>query len=117
MNKINIGNRYQMEFHFDDGLCQLDNESVIINLYRMIQEQFKNIVKHAHAKRIAVTLAARDNLLTLTIEDDGCGFDPREGGKGIGLNNIKKRIESLSGKYILRTAPGKGCAIIAELPM
>ncbi|HVU83239.1 MAG TPA: PAS domain S-box protein, partial [Puia sp.] len=116
LGQINIQKKYSIEFEFDDQLLQLRDDRIIVNLYRIIQEQLKNIVKYADASRISVVLLIRDELIHLRIEDNGRGFDPRVAGKGIGLNNIRKRIESLSGKFILRSAPGNGCVIMAELP-
>ncbi|HVU94408.1 MAG TPA: PAS domain S-box protein [Puia sp.] len=117
LNRINVQGKYNIRFESDPDIDLLTDECIIINLYRITQEQLKNIVKHADAKHIAVTLAIRHDTISLSIDDDGRGFDSRTEAKGIGLNNIRKRVESLSGKFTLRTAPGKGCTIITEFPM
>jgi signal transduction histidine kinase len=53
----------------------------------------------------------------MRIADNGKGFDTKTKKKGIGLRNINKRVELLSGKFILNSAPGNGCEIIVELPV
>ncbi|MBS1602678.1 MAG: PAS domain S-box protein [Bacteroidetes bacterium] len=115
--RINVREEFTIRFEFDNELLNIKDDNVVINLYRIIQEQLKNIVKYADARRISVVLCSRQNTISLKIEDDGRGFDPRTTFRGIGLSNIKKRIESLSGKFTLQSAPGKGCTIMAELPM
>lgn len=117
IERINVQRRYSVECEIDEAVRGLTDDRLIVNLYRIIQEQLKNILKHADARRITVVLSIRDEIIHLKIDDDGRGFDPRTAYKGIGLNNIKKRVESLYGKFVLRSAPGKGCTIIAELPM
>lgn len=117
LHRANVQNRYVIEFRFDDKVDCIADDNLIINLFRIAQEQLKNIVKHAEARRIIMDVAAHEEGIRLSIHDDGRGFDPRMAIKGIGLNNIKKRIESLSGKFILNSAPGKGCTITADFPM
>lgn len=114
LHRVNIQEKYVIEFEFDESLYCLMDEGIIINIYRILQEQLKNITKYAEAKHITIVLGARDRMIYLKISDDGRGFDPRTVVRGIGLNNIKKRIDSLSGKFILKSAPGMGCTIIAE---
>jgi signal transduction histidine kinase len=82
-----------------------------------MQEQVKNIAKYAEASKIEVSLTRSGSTISMRIFDNGKGFDVKTAKKGIGLSNIKKRAESLSGKFILNSAPGKGCEIIVEIPV
>ena len=89
-----------------------------INVYRICQELITNCVKHARASFVNLQLFFRDGKLVMQVEDDGVGFNhhnPREG--GIGLRNIKSRVQLLSGEIAIDSAPGKGCTIIIDFPL
>lgn len=74
-------------------------KNVEVNLFRIIQELVTNSVKHAGAKEINVQLSMLDNMLQLTVEDDGKGYDPENtASEGIGLGNIKYRVDYLKGE-------------------
>jgi len=75
-----------------------DQQTQII-IYRIIQELLNNIMKHAAAKNAIVQLTFLDNSLNITVEDDGKGFDVKmiDPSKGLGLNNLKSRVEYLGG--------------------
>ena len=88
---------------------------------RIVQELVNNTLKHAAAKSLLVQLHASeaDKLLTLTVEDDGKGFDASvlNQAQGIGWSNIKNRVEFLKGKIDINTATGKGTSVLIELNM
>jgi signal transduction histidine kinase len=94
-------------------------------LYRVAQEALTNIVKHARATNITLSLQKRGNTIHFTIIDDGIGFDyhqylkrPRrrkEDKLKLGLQGLRERIELLGGKMFIKTAPGKGTRIEVEL--
>ena len=87
--------------------------------YRIIQELLNNIIKYAEAKEVLVQLAKNENHLSITIEDDGKGFDVSviKNKDGIGLQSMQKRIELLSGKMDIDSAIGKGTSVNIELPI
>jgi len=116
LNGIDIRKRYKIDFQFDDKLNDVANEVIMLNLYRILQEQLKNIIQYAEARHIAIIIKVCEKHISFTIRDNGRGFDTRSVKKGIGLNNIRKRVEALSGKLTLLTAPGEGCMLIAEIP-
>jgi len=99
------------------GDMNLLPDSYKITIYRIIQELIHNIVKHAHASQVLVQLVLEHPLLSITIEDDGIGFELKDGGcdKGIGLTNIRTRVENMQGAFSIDTAPGKGCSVYIEL--
>ncbi len=113
---INLNNQFNIQFDFDES-GSIINDDIQINLYRILQEQTKNIIKHAEASAIEIAVTLSANTVSLRIFDNGKGFNTMTSKKGIGLSNIKKRAESLSGKFILNSAPGKGCEIIVEIPL
>jgi two-component system, NarL family, sensor histidine kinase UhpB len=80
-------------------------------IYRIIQEQLNNIIKHAHAKNVWVELVENCQSVDLVIRDDGKGFNPKEKSSGIGLTNIQNRAELLNGTLEIISAPGEGCLL------
>lgn len=116
LNSPEIRQKYKVDLQFDDKLNDVANETVMLNLYRILQEQLKNIISYSEARHVAIILKVYEDYISFTIRDNGRGFDTRSAKKGIGLNNIRKRVEALSGKLTLLTAPGEGCMLIAEIP-
>jgi signal transduction histidine kinase len=88
-----------------------------INLYRILQEQFRNIIEHSRAKTVVMTLETDDRNVELIIDDDGIGFDPNHQVDGIGLINIRERVKHLHGQFEIITAPGKGCRLYITIPL
>jgi PAS domain S-box-containing protein len=82
-----------------------------INVYRIIQEQLNNILKHAQASSVAIDLNKQREQIRLRVEDDGKGFDPRARRNGVGISNIISRAELYNGKVEIDSAPGKGCRL------
>ena len=82
-----------------------------INVYRIIQEQLNNILKHAQASSVAIDLNKHREQIRLRVEDDGKGFDPRARRNGVGISNIISRAELYNGKVEIDSAPGKGCRL------
>lgn len=114
---LNIDNRYTIRLHCDELKEAVIPENIQINLYRILQEQTKNILKYAEASNIEIDVKFTGKTISLRIADNGKGFNLKTIKKGIGLSNIRKRAESLSGNFMLNSAPGKGCEIIVEIPL
>jgi signal transduction histidine kinase len=93
------------------------DSSAAVNVYRIIQELVNNAVIHGKASQIFVQLTITDGNVLLTVEDNGKGFDQDAAGvsPGIGLNNIRARVNYFSGKMELVSGPGEGTAINIEL--
>ncbi|HWB92507.1 MAG TPA: PAS domain S-box protein [Puia sp.] len=82
-----------------------------INVYRIIQEQLNNILKHAQASSVSIELNKQREQIRLCVEDDGKGFDPRMRRNGVGISNIMSRAELYNGKVEIDSSPGKGCRL------
>jgi PAS domain S-box-containing protein len=93
----------------------LDEDTLLpeqkINVYRIIQEQLNNILKHAQASAVVIELNQEDERITLKVKDDGKGFDPRIRRTGVGISNIMSRAELYNGRVEIESAPGKGCRL------
>lgn len=88
-----------------------------IHVYRIIQELLGNTLKHANAQNVSVQLLENEGNLLLTVEDDGQGFDPAKiDSDGIGLSNIRTRVEVLRASIHLYSAKGKGTFVSIEIP-
>jgi len=86
-------------------------------LYRMVQEALTNVLRHAKAKHVRVSLGEADGWQQLHIRDDGQGFNPDAVGAGHhGLLGMRYRIESMGGTLQLLSAPGRGTLVLARLP-
>jgi signal transduction histidine kinase len=86
-------------------------------LYRILQEQINNIVKHAEATKVWISLSNRDGKVILTVKDNGKGFERKTKTNGMGLNNIISRAQVFGGHMNLNTSPQKGCSITVILPI
>ena len=105
----------QLRFSDKDELDSLPNK-VKISLYRIIQEQLNNILKHARAHLVTIELKLLHKNIHLLIADDGVGFDSQLKPNGIGLRNIQSRAEFYSGHMKVTSAPGQGCTLEVEIP-
>lgn len=90
-------------------------------LFRITQEALNNVVKHAQAKRVTMTLESVPGRTRLTIADDGVGFDPKaqlqsEMQMNWGLITMRERAHAIGGNLHIETAPGKGTEVIVEVP-
>lgn len=99
------------------GLANHDPEQTIaVTIYRIIQELIGNTLKHGAAKIAIVQVTRSENLLAITVEDDGKGFDPGilKQEKGIGWINIKNRVDFLKGKLDVNSEIGRGTSVHIE---
>ena len=101
---------------FDD----LNTDSNIsIGLFRILQESLTNIAKHARAKKVIVDISKVKDMLQLTVQDDGVGFDTAVKGTDLtfGLLGIKERTYMMKGDFLIYSQPGKGTKITVSIPM
>ena len=88
-----------------------------LNIYRIIQELLKNITQHANATHVLVQLVMNEQLLTITVEDNGKGFDTEGVKKGIGLHDIQTRVTSMHGHVTTESGINKGTSVYIELDL
>tara|TARA_R110002096_G_scaffold369775_1_gene563228 strand:- start:76 stop:1524 length:1449 start_codon:yes stop_codon:yes gene_type:complete len=116
---FNPEDKYKVNFLFDNRIKELGlNRELQLNLYRILQEQLKNIIQYAKASTIDLEiLVDDDNTLVMNIKDDGIGFDSEKKMKGIGLANMKRRSMLFQGDFTLESSPNNGCQISIEIPI
>ncbi|MCG8468335.1 MAG: PAS domain-containing sensor histidine kinase [Gemmatimonadetes bacterium] len=99
----------------------LDHEGNLA-LYRIVQEALSNVVRHADATKVVVSLQVEDGILRASVEDDGCGFaveaEPASnGGRGLGIIGMQERATILGGSVRLESEAGRGTTVTVELPV
>lgn len=116
--KQNLDDRYKLIFKFDKKSEMLElNEQLHLNLYRIAQEQWRNIEKYANAKSITVSLNVINSDLEMTISDDGIGFEVDKKTEGIGIRNMKRRAEMFNGQMSIESEPQNGSKISLRVPI
>ena len=93
------------------------NDKFKLNVYRIIQEQLTNILKHSRATEINISLLQNKRSIMLTISDNGIGFDTEKKQKGIGIANIKSRAVSYNGMAEFISQPDLGCVLTVRFPL
>ena len=95
------------------------SSTVEVELYRIVQEALNNAVRHARAEAIEVDVDAVGGMVTITVRDDGVGFDPAASAireRRLGLTSMRERAESLGGTLTVETAPRSGTTVRVEVP-
>ena len=95
--------------------CSLKQE-VHLGMYRILQEQLNNVLKHAEASEVTVQLEQKESNLRLCIIDNGKGFEVKQNKAGIGLMNMQTRAENLNGTFEVASQPGQGCRVEVVVP-
>lgn len=92
-----------------------------MQLVRVIQEALTNVRKHARASNTLVKLKRHDGLLSVSVEDDGQGFDSTRGemlpGGGYGIATMRERVSGIGGRLAIESAPGNGTIVVATVPL
>lgn len=94
-------------------------QTTAITIYRIVQELINNTIKHATAQNAIVQLSKVGNVLNITVEDDGKGFNPNtlQQPAGMGWSNIQNRITFLNGSVDIQSQPGNGTSVFIEVPV
>jgi signal transduction histidine kinase len=108
------GLRVDLEAQLGDVRLPSDAETT---LYRVIQEALTNVIKHAGANRVSILLQRKKNTAVAVIEDDGSGFDARDGRPdALGLVGMRERVSLAGGRLQIESTPGSGTTVVAEVP-
>jgi signal transduction histidine kinase len=100
------------------GSVKVD-EKRSLNIFRLYQEALTNVARHANASLVATVFQVQDGVLSLTIVDNGCGFDPEKAKMdgALGLIGMKERAEIVGGELLIESGSGKGTAIRLTIPI
>lgn len=110
IKQINVFKKIELP---DEALIEAKVKTTV---FRIIQEQLANVVKHSEARNLFIDLAFNNRDLELIIRDDGRGFDITNYNKGMGFLNMKSRAALMDGKVLITSAPGDGCQVQVIIP-
>ncbi|MDR3219833.1 MAG: tetratricopeptide repeat protein [Dysgonamonadaceae bacterium] len=104
----------QVDFQFY-GEEKHTSENLELLIYRCVHELVNNAIKYSGAKHINVQMIQNENNISLTVHDDGCGFDPQKVKQGMGLKNLTDRLTVFNGALDIVSTPGNGTEVNVEL--
>jgi PAS domain S-box-containing protein len=119
-----MGHKYNFSYSFkDDGNPKPMSEDIRIAVYQAVRELLTNVIKHAQAKKVNVSMFRNNDQVYVNVDDDGVGFDvavyksckPSE--RGFGLFSINERIEYLGGDFKIESSPEHGCCVTLIVPL
>ena len=100
------------------GLQERLDPALEMMLYRVLQELVNNILKHAKASVVSIQLIRHEDSIVLQVEDNGVGFAQDPGSSdGLGMTNIRSRVELLQGSFFIDSQPGHGTTAVVEVPV
>ncbi len=116
-NEINKSGALEISYQSIGVANEIIEPTTAITVYRIVQELINNTMKHAAAKTAIVQVTKSDTHLSVTVEDDGNGFDTTilNQAKGIGWSNIQNRVEFLKGTIDVQSEKGKGTSVHIEM--
>ena len=109
----------QLEFAAEEVDVPRLTSLTAATMYRILQETLTNVVRHARATTVTVSLSRTRAALTLLVRDDGAGFDARlvqATARGLGLRGMRERVTLLGGSIDIESAPGRGTVVRAQIP-
>ncbi|MFL5788193.1 MAG: GAF domain-containing protein, partial [Flavisolibacter sp.] len=116
LNKTGL---YSASLHLNGVVSKFESNRELV-IFRIVQELLNNVVKHANASMIKITMDYQVNKLVITVEDNGKGFDAQiqliEENKGLGLRNIFNRISFIKGTIDIKSEPDRGTVVVIDLP-
>lgn len=116
-NQINQAGTMKVEVTSQgNGKKSLDSNLELM-LYRIVQEQLNNIIKYAQATHVQILLRVDHDEVFMSLSDNGIGFDPAKKAKGIGLKNIRSRVEFYAGRLNIVSRPNQGCLMEISIPV
>lgn len=118
LDNFNVKQQYDITLDIDFTFMKSRlNTDLQLNLYRILQEQMRNIVKYAEATQLRIACSEEDGHIRFTVADNGVGFDISTVKKGIGLANIRRRAELFNGSMDIDSRPGQGCTLHIRIPV
>ncbi len=117
-DSLNNSVSLKVRFQFFGEFKRIE-QKVEIGAYRIVQELINNAVKHAEASELIVQMIQEPNRLSLIVQDNGKGFDINvvKQAKGIGLQSVQTRVDSLNGHFDFFSEPGKGSEFTIEFKL
>ncbi len=113
---LNLNTKTQ--FHLiTHGIEDRLNPKMEYQLYSIALELVNNVLKHAHAQQVWISISQQKELLSMTVSDDGIGMTNVQNATGVGLRNINARVEALQGTWTVDSKPKIGTKVMVEVPI
>ena len=121
LDKIRRGDTLDITLNYFGDFSRLSDHDKLM-VYRIVQELVKNVLKHSQATECIVQLVSGEDIVSVTVEDNGKGFISEKGPmeideSGIGLRNVKSRIDMMDGKLDILSDQKSGTSIHIEIPI
>ena len=118
LHRLDIAKKFDVQLAINDShaLKQIDYH-ISLSIFRIIQEQVSNIIKHADAGFVRIAIELSKQFIDVEIADNGKGFNPKTVVKGLGLANIRNRTEFHRGTSHVNSYPGEGCTLSICIPL
>jgi signal transduction histidine kinase len=116
IDSINVASKIKITRQISGLNNSVLKQDLHLGIYRILQEQLNNVLKHSEASEVFIQLEKRKGMIRLLVTDNGKGFVVPAVKNGIGLLNMQTRAESLNGTFKLVSTPGHGCSIEIVLP-
>jgi signal transduction histidine kinase len=119
VESVKATKKLKLQFRRDEQIDELLDHKRKLTLFRIVQEQVNNVLKHSGASNLLIELKREEEWICLSVSDDGIGFDQAtlRAKKGNGLSNIISRADLFNGMVKIDSAPGKGCRLTVHVPI
>jgi len=122
LDRIQAAHRLATRFR-TKGLPKPMTNDVRVVLFRGVREVLQNVVKHAQARSVGVSVGRDGETVLVEVQDDGVGFDAKkalsihDAGMGFGLFDVRERLDYLGGSLTIQSEPGKGTTVVLRAPL
>ena len=118
VNIVDGAGGLKCSLNFEDPVPDFD-DTVSLNLYRLIQESLTNVVKHSHATKVDITCkySFNNERYSFIVSDNGVGFELDPGNPGVGIRSMSSRMQMLGGRFDIFSHEGSGTTIVMEVPI
>lgn len=117
LRELQVNALTQVDLVEEPGSCRDLSDEQTNDLFLVAQEALTNVRKHARASAVTVRLSQNGDGFTMTIADDGVGFEPAASTPGLGLRNIRERVEKLHGRLEILPNEQQGSKIVVQVPV
>lgn len=115
LEDIALAGKTKFSLNYDPALRTLSADKKTM-LFRVVQEQVKNILKHSDASLASIYIQLIDGKIELVIRDNGRGFSQQQLASGIGFSNMRERVQLYNGEVVISSQPGEGCELKVMIP-
>jgi signal transduction histidine kinase len=120
-NEFSIRTGIKVKVDGDERIERLTQASEIA-LFRIMQEALNNVAKHAHARRVRITLEHAASEFIMSVSDDGVGFDAAPVSvssrrPGLGMVTMRERTQAVGGRFEIGAASGRGTRVVVRIPL